>query len=104
MIELKSKPAEDRQMVDLFSIDGHVYQMPVKVGANVALGYMRLVRTHGQDAAMGWALEQVLGEDAYTALMACDDLEPEDLEAVMRAVHDNVMGAVEVPKGKRKRG
>jgi hypothetical protein len=103
VIELKSTPVEERQAVDLFSIDGQVYQMPVKVGANIALGYMKLVRTHGQEAAMGWALEKVLGEDAYNALMECDDVEPEDLEAIMKAVHDNVMGAVEVPKGKRKR-
>jgi hypothetical protein len=104
VIELKSKPVEDRQMVDLFSIDGTAYQMPVKIGANIALGYMKLVRTHGQEAAMGWALEKVLGTDAYDALMACDDVEPEDLEAIMKAVHENVMGAVEVPKGKRRKG
>jgi len=91
-------------MVDLFSIDDRVYQMPAKVGANVALGYMKLVRTHGQDAAMGWALEQVIGEDGYTALMNCPDVEPEDLEAIMKVVHENVMGAVEVPKGKRRKG
>jgi hypothetical protein len=103
MIELKSAPV-DRKMVDLFSIDGTVYQMPAKVGANLALGYMRLARTHGQEAAMGWALEKVIGTDGYTALMACDELEPTDLEAVMQVVHDNVMGAVEAPKGKQKRG
>jgi hypothetical protein len=104
VIELKSTPVEERQAVDLFSIDGQVYQMPVKVGANIALGYMKLVRTHGQEAAMGWALEKVLGTDAYDALMACDDVEAEDLEAIMKAVHENVMGAVEIPKGKRRKG
>lgn len=103
MIDLKSASV-DRKMVDLFSIDGTVYQMPAKIGANIALGYMRLVRTHGQEAALGWALEQVIGAEAYDALMGCDDLEPEDLEAVMKVVHENVMGAVEAPKGKRKRG
>lgn len=99
MIELKSRTAE-RAMVDLFAIDEKVYQMPVKVGAGVALGYMKLVRTHGQEAAMGWALEVVLGTEAYDALTNCPDLEPEDLEAVMKVVHDNVMGAVEAGKGK----
>lgn len=103
MIELKSSPI-DRKMIDLFSIDGTVYQMPVKVGANIALGYMKLVRTHGQEAAMGWALEKVLGTEAYDALMGCDEVEPDDLEAIMKAVLDNVMGTVEVPKGKQKRG
>lgn len=104
MIELTSKSATEREMVDLFSIDGTVYQMPKRVGANVALGYMKLVRTHGQEAAMGWALEKVLGADAYDALMDCDEVSPEDLEIIMRAVHENVMGAVENPKGSGQRG
>lgn len=99
MLELKGNTTE-RVMVDLFSIDGKVYQMPARVGANIALGYMKLVRTHGQDAAMGWALEKTLGEDGYNALIECDELEPEDLEAVMKVVHENVMGAVEAGKGK----
>lgn len=104
MLEFKTKAPAERELVDLFSIDGTIYRMPVKVGANVALGYMKLVRTHGQEAAMGWALEKVLGEDAYTALMNCDDVGQEDLETIMQVVHDNVMGDVEAPKGKRKRG
>jgi hypothetical protein len=99
MIELKTRTAE-REMVDLFSIDGTVYQMPVKVGASIALGYMKLIRTHGQEAAMGWAMERVLGEDAYNALIDCPELDTDDLEAVMSVVHDNVMGAVEAGKGK----
>ena len=103
MIELKSKTVE-REMVDLFSVDGTVYQMPVKVGAGMALGYMKMTRTHGQDAAMGWALVNVLGTDAYDALTNCADLEVEDLEAIMKVVHDNVMGAVEAGKGKGPRG
>jgi hypothetical protein len=104
MIELTTTAAPERQMVDLFSIDGTMYQMPVKVGANIALGYMKTVRTKGQEAAMGWALEKVLGTAAYDALMECDDLTTEDLEQVMGVVHDNMMGAVEAPKGKRRKG
>lgn len=103
MIELTSKPAAERSMVDLFSIDGVMYQMPVNLGANVALGYMKLARTHGQEAAMGWALEKVIGEAGYNALMECDEITTADLETIMKVVHDNVMGPVEVPKAKRKR-
>lgn len=104
MIELKSTPVEEREMVDLFSIDDKTYQMPKRAGANVALGYMRLVRTHGQEAAMGWALEKSLGEDAYIALMNCDEVTAEDLEIIMKVVHENVMGAVENPKGHGPKG
>jgi hypothetical protein len=102
MIELKSGAAEQTGYVDLFSIDDVTYQMPTKVKTNVALKYLRMVRTHGQEAAMGWVMEQVLGEDAYAALMDFDDLTEADLESVMEAVRANVMGAVEAPKGRRK--
>lgn len=104
MIELKSTPLADRKMVDLFSIDGTMYQMPVKIGAGMALGYMKMVRTHGQEAALGWALEKVLGTEAYDALTACDDVSPDDLEVIMSVVHDNMMGAVEAGKGKGPKG
>lgn len=99
-IAFTSTPATEREMVDLFSIDGRMYQMPVKVGANVALGYMKMARTHGQDVAMGWAMEKVLGTEAYDALANCDDVSPDDLESVMKVVHTNIMGAVEAGKGK----
>lgn len=104
MITIKGTAPTDREMVDLFSINDKVYQMPARVGATIALGYMKLVRTHGQDAAMGWTLERVLGTEAYDALMNCDDVGTDDLETIMKVVHDNVMGAVEAGKGKGPRG
>jgi hypothetical protein len=91
-------------MEDLFSIDDITYQIPARVGANITLGYLRLARTHGDAAAIGWATERVLGEKAYVALMECDDLTPDDLEAVFAVVHKKIMGAVEAGKGKGPRG
>lgn len=103
-IQITTLAAADRKMEDLFSIDGVTYQIPVRVGANLTLGYLRVARTHGDASAIGWAAEKVLGEKAYLALMECDDLTQEDLEAVFSVVHTKIMGAMEAGKGKGPRG
>lgn len=87
--------------VPLFYIDDVEYTIPDRVSANVALKYMRMVRVSGVDAASAWLLEEVLGDDAYTALMNYDGLTVTHLEQIGRAINDLVMGATEVPKGKR---
>lgn len=103
-IQITTVPSADRKMEDLFSINGVTYQIPARVGANISLGYMKLARERGDMIAIGWAAEKVLGEQAYSALMECDDLEQEDLEAVLAVVHKKIMGAVEVGKGKGPKG
>jgi hypothetical protein len=103
-IQITTVPAADRKMEDLFSIDGVTYQIPARVGANITLGYLRLARTNGDAAAIGWAAEKVLGEKAYTALMECDDLTQDDMDAVFAVVHVKIMGAMEAGKGKGPRG
>jgi hypothetical protein len=104
VIELTSETAGPIEEVELFSIDGIVYTMPAKVGTNVSLQYLRMVRTQGQEVALGWLLERVIGEDAYEALMNCDGLTPDALAQVMEVVRQHTMGAVEAPKGSSKRG
>lgn len=99
-IQITTTPAAGRKMEDLFSINGVTYQIPARVGANISLGYMKLARERGDMIAIGWAAEKVLGEKAYTALMECDDLTNDDLEAVLGAVHLKIMGAMELGKGK----
>lgn len=103
-IQITTTPAASRKMEDLFSINGVTYQIPALVGANISLGYMKLARERGDMIAIGWAAEKVLGEKAYTALMECDDLTQDDLEAVLSVVHTKLMGAMEVGKGKGPRG
>lgn len=98
MLQLKSTDAPPVEMEDLFSIDGVTYQIPRRVTVNVALRYMKLLRTKGQDEALAWAIERVLGESAYDALMNFDGLQPDDLAQVMEVVRDKLLGAVEGPK------
>lgn len=103
-IQITTVSDADRKMEDLFSINGVTYQIPVNVGANISLGYMKLARERGDMIAIGWAAEKVLGEIAYTALMECDDLSPENLEAVLSVVHKKIMGVMEPGKGNGPRG
>lgn len=83
----------------LFSIDGVVYSMPVEVPGNVALGYLEQMRQGGEAVAIAWALEQVLGEKAYQALVNCKSLQPHQLSAIMTIVTERIMGALEAVRG-----
>lgn len=86
------KPVE---MVTLFTIDDVEYGMPAAIRPNTALKYLRMTRTQGADIAAAWLLEEVLGVDAYEALMGHDDLEPEQLDQVMAIVEQHVLGQKE---------
>lgn len=95
MIKLESSKKTDVEMIDIFEIDGKTYQIPAKAKVNVSLKYMKNVRKHGAEYAAGELLEDMLGEDAYDALMNYDDLTAEDLNAVMEAVQKVALGDME---------
>ncbi len=83
----------------LFSIDGTVYSMPVEVPGNVALGYLEQMRQGGEAVAIAWAMEQVLGEAPYQALVNCKALKPHQLSAIITIVTEKIMGALEAVQG-----
>ncbi|WP_030506359.1 hypothetical protein [Microbispora rosea] len=87
-------PAEVEK-VPLFSIDDVEYGMPARIGTNIALKYLRMVRTQGSDVAEAWLLEEVLGAEAYEALMEYDQLTVDQLNQVMAIVRDHVLGQAE---------
>lgn len=90
-----STDAKPAAMVDLFSIDDTMYQIPAKPKVNIALKFLRMARTQGMEIASGWLLEELLGEDAFEALMNYDDLTAEDMEQVMAVAQEVTLGAVE---------
>lgn len=103
----KIKPSAPRSLVEivtsdevvdtipLFSIDGVVYSIPAEVSASMALRVLDESRKNGQEAAMAGALEELLGEDAYQALLSCKSLKVSDLEKIMEAVQVHVLGDLE---------
>jgi hypothetical protein len=83
------------EMVPLFWIDDVEYGMPKKIRPNVSLKYLRMIRQQGQDVAGAWLLEEVIGAEAYEALMNYDALEEEHLNKVMAIVEQHVLGQAE---------
>lgn len=94
MIEINSNEV-NTEVKDLFSIDGRVYSMPVEVSASVALQMLHVARTEGEQSAVSWVMEEVLGTEAYDALRKCRALKPHQLQAVIKVVTETVMGAME---------
>lgn len=96
MIALTSKVTEEKaDMVDLFSIDDKVYQVPAKPRVNVALKYLTNVKELGNAVAEMQLLEDLLGEEGYRALSEFDGLTAADLSAVSEAAARLVLGALE---------
>jgi hypothetical protein len=85
-------------MVPLFYIDDREYCIPAKPGLNIALQALHVRRTQGEDAAVDYMLEKVLGAEGYRALREYDELEPGDLMQILQVVNELVMGAMEFPK------
>lgn len=104
----KAKPAPvvittdteaNEERLPVFSIDGVEYTMPAEVPASMALRVLDTIRRLGQEAAVSYLLEEVLGPEAYQALLNCRTLKPEQLKAVVAVVQDHVLGAVEETSG-----
>jgi hypothetical protein len=89
---------EPAKRVVLFYINDRPYSIVLKPGVNVGLKYLHLVRTVGENQAMGYLLEKLLGTEGYEALMDYDDLTPEQFESVCDVASNLTLGALEPPK------
>ena len=99
-------PQQAQDRVKLFSKeydDGEVqdFWVPKRRMASLALKYMHLVRTEGDDYAVAWLLEKVLGTEAYLNLMEDEQLDEDELAQILAIVQNAVMGATQDPKEKR---
>lgn len=95
MLEFKSLGDGAVEKVDLFSIDGEVYQVAAKPSLNVALRYLDELRRRGEMFAGMKLLEDLLGEKGYQALMNYDALTPEHLNSVLLAASELALGSLE---------
>jgi hypothetical protein len=97
-LRLSSTPDSPPEMVDLFEIDGIMYQVPREPSASIGLQYLDAVETLGAQAANLFILREMLGPDGYMALSTCKTLKEPQLAWVVQTIHDLAMGTVEAPK------
>lgn len=100
-----STPDEEREperRVVLFTIDGKAYSIPKKFPVGLGLKIIRTVRLHGEELAMAELLSEVLGDDAYDALINYRDLTPENLMDLMLKVRELALGGLQGPKASSK--
>lgn len=84
---------------DLFTVDGFVGTIPAHVTPGVMLTYNRTRMNNGEDFALTWAMELLLGEEGVSRLIAsgCTD---DQLDQVITAVIGRVRGATRGEPGK----
>lgn len=100
LIEITTRPADQPVATEpLFSIDGVTYSIPQEISGNIALGVLHRARELGEGLALSWMLEEVLGTEAYTALLNCHDVTPAQMKAIMTVVRTKVMGVMEATQG-----
>lgn len=102
-VRFVTKRPEDREPVErvvLFSLDDKDYTIPRKFPVSLGLKVIRTMRKRGQEIAMAELLEEVIGEDAYEALVNYPDLEDSDIERLMEIVQSLALGSLDSPKGR----
>lgn len=89
---------EPGERVPLFYIDDTVYTVERSPGVNVSLAYLHLRRTQGEETAIAYLLEKLLGTEGFLALMEYDGLTAEQFQKICQIASDLTVGALEVPK------
>lgn len=95
---LSSTPDAPVEMVDLFEVDGVMYQVPRHPSASVSLQYLDVIEQYGEAAANMYILRETLGPEGYKALSNCKTLQGEHLEWLVQTIQGLVLGTVEAPK------
>lgn len=97
-LRLKSVPDAPPEMVDLFEVDGVMYQVPRKPSASIGLQYLDAAESLGTQAANLFILREMLGQEGYKALSTCKTLDDDQLQWVVETVQGLALGTVEAPK------
>jgi hypothetical protein len=89
----------DERRIDLFSIDGTTYSMLLNPPPIVGLRYLELCRDSLQ-GANAYLLEVTLGEEAYQALLAYQQLTEDQYNWILEQIVKRSLGAQERPKAR----
>jgi hypothetical protein len=87
--------------VTLFTIDDVEYTVPAKPGVNVTLKFLNEMRKSNNEMFAAMALlETMLGAKAYNDLLEYDELQDEQLSAILEQVVALAMDRVDDTAGK----
>lgn len=86
---------QDVETEVLFTIDGDEYTVPKVVPAIVGVRALEVAATEGEAASVRWLMLEVLGQEAYDALLACTGVTSKQLGQIMTVVRDKAMGDME---------
>ncbi|MGC5565343.1 hypothetical protein ACPYPG_21245 [Streptomyces sp. FR-108] len=93
-------PTEER--VPIFYIDDDEYTIPKFISKSLSLNVLDRARDVGMEIAVTEAMEELLGEDGYKALLNCPSVSDEDWDAFQTIFRDLVFGKPEEQgKGRR---
>jgi hypothetical protein len=93
-------PTEER--VPIFYIDDDEYTIPKFISKSFSLGVMDRAREVGMEIAVTEAMEELLGEDGYQALLKCPSISDDDWTQFQTIFRDLVFGKPEEQgKGRR---
>jgi hypothetical protein len=102
MLDLDALPAREKgdvEMVDLFHLGGRTYQIPAEPRVNLALKFLWQRKTRGELDAAANLLGDMLGAEAFEALMEWPGLTVEILNQVSTAAAKVAMGQMEQAVG-----
>jgi len=103
IIRIGGNPETSRRDV-LFTLDGEEYTVLANPPASLMLTYFDKIRKNGVNVAFSWALEEMVGEDGYSALLNSPKVSADDFQAVARAVLmiiNGVQEGMQIPKSRR---
>jgi hypothetical protein len=81
--------------VPLFYIDDTEYTMLAEPPAALALQYLDLVQRQGPDVGFNFAMDQMIGAEAYQELIHYDALTKDEFTQVAKVVTDHLLGALQ---------
>jgi hypothetical protein len=92
IIRLGDEPEDPRYEV-LFTLRGKPCEVRVNPPASLLLNYLEMQRKRGSNLAFSWVLEEMVGEEAYKALLEDDVVSRADFQQVIDLVLGIVLGS-----------
>lgn len=92
----REEGADER--IPVFYLDGVEYTIPKRVNMSIGLRFIRDRAKYGSDVAIVNLMEEMLGQEAYEALLNYDGVTEEDFEQITMILSRAAMGKLEAQK------